>query len=1148
MDLHPLTTPNDVLTDCINGTLITYNGNEYILQNDMGNYRLSLAQLDSNFIPIGLKEYGNIIYIVAYNPVTKKCQVGSYPSPQTIFNNQDGEKSDPNVYSGINISSLTDDWSYSNLEFKRNYYSELIKNEKLSLYSTKDDFKLNAGDEYYLYVDSNNDENWPLQDIKFYILSEEKEVFDIENQNLIEIHNEKINTVESDNWSKVKWEIPGWLCYKPTIAQINSFDLYLTDIHVPDFYTELNNEENLKLNVDVTFSLQGQILVSANKWWNDNEISNLKIKFEIKVDNDDYRLLSNCSLTKISSDKNYIQYNDLFKVITYNLSNITEVLSDKNSIITIQATPYVIINGVGIIYDNFKTEFIINIKDIFSLNDIKVFDTYKYTINNENIILNFTVQSPINQNNNYQAVYKLYKLVYEDNQFKPVEIDYPSSNQNISNFVYNGQNILTLPFTDLFQKENIYIFELILSIDGQEKSYAVPLITSQIMNEFYSDYSQFQNINQNIWLQKLSKYISIPFNESLDVNYGNTRYHIFEIEDKNQLWSSNFWNQEENQNLFPCEDNYTEQDYRSTNKNILEQEVENKSKGKSAGLIANTEITYTLNNKLIQVFNQDYLNWDLWKNLIYDDNITSEIKLSYTGSNNKIITGSILKDNQIINKVEYNQGWYNDLVLKQNIPYRTGKRHYLYEYLPVPFDKSFEPIYNNTQDDKNEPISLLETLNNKLNADYDATHQDWQKNNVPTLVLSNARRPDAVNKCMLSIENTFQIGDRNYDKSSFNLQNKTTNQKFVLNKTDNTNETSKTYTFLNSAIKKSHLFIIPVFIGVGQPDNLRRRNCGWMYPDNNQVIIAAIPDHDPFRANALGTGVAIVCQYQNNYVYAILKFNDMTGEFHNVNGPDWKVQTNNETSYLIGINNRMALINFLRAIGLHIFYYTDLKDEPTELLELNNITYDITTSNDVELTYNRTVNNFKLNYLNSSVDLFKNSLNNYLNFENKNWDKSLFNNFIHENDVNINLSDKKIYNQKINNNVDISVKNTQFVNWQSSLKNLIQENFDYYNNTLTYKEYIAIHDLNEIDSNLSAIKNFDLLINKLTISNSLTECPFIFNETPSLGFKSIRDDDVLNDSGIFPYTELPDNIYDSNSYNELNIVSKEFYNTLNSNG
>ena len=66
MDLHPLTTPNNILTDCINGTILTYNGNEYILQNDMGNYKLATAQLDSNYIPVGIKEYGNIIYIVYF--------------------------------------------------------------------------------------------------------------------------------------------------------------------------------------------------------------------------------------------------------------------------------------------------------------------------------------------------------------------------------------------------------------------------------------------------------------------------------------------------------------------------------------------------------------------------------------------------------------------------------------------------------------------------------------------------------------------------------------------------------------------------------------------------------------------------------------------------------------------------------------------------------------------------------------------------------------------------------------------------------------------------------------------------------------------------------------------------------------------------
>ena len=65
-DLHPLTTPNNILTDCINGTVITYNGNEFILQNDMGNYKLEKAKLPSDYIPVGVKEYGGIIYIVFY--------------------------------------------------------------------------------------------------------------------------------------------------------------------------------------------------------------------------------------------------------------------------------------------------------------------------------------------------------------------------------------------------------------------------------------------------------------------------------------------------------------------------------------------------------------------------------------------------------------------------------------------------------------------------------------------------------------------------------------------------------------------------------------------------------------------------------------------------------------------------------------------------------------------------------------------------------------------------------------------------------------------------------------------------------------------------------------------------------------------------
>ena len=40
MDLNPISQPNNSLSDCLNGTIITYDGNEFNLQNDFGNYSL----------------------------------------------------------------------------------------------------------------------------------------------------------------------------------------------------------------------------------------------------------------------------------------------------------------------------------------------------------------------------------------------------------------------------------------------------------------------------------------------------------------------------------------------------------------------------------------------------------------------------------------------------------------------------------------------------------------------------------------------------------------------------------------------------------------------------------------------------------------------------------------------------------------------------------------------------------------------------------------------------------------------------------------------------------------------------------------------------------------------------------------------------
>ena len=85
LDTNPMVQSNDTLSDALNGTFITMNGNEVVLQNDMGNRRVNNAYLPAGYEPVGMKEYGGIIYIAAYNPITNQSQIGSFPSPQKRF-------------------------------------------------------------------------------------------------------------------------------------------------------------------------------------------------------------------------------------------------------------------------------------------------------------------------------------------------------------------------------------------------------------------------------------------------------------------------------------------------------------------------------------------------------------------------------------------------------------------------------------------------------------------------------------------------------------------------------------------------------------------------------------------------------------------------------------------------------------------------------------------------------------------------------------------------------------------------------------------------------------------------------------------------------------------------------------------------------
>ena len=149
MDFSPENTRNEVLTHALNATLLTFNGNEMSLQNDMGNARVETAYLPEGYIPVGTCEYGGIIYIVSYNPLEDKSQIGCFPSPErnisidemglqleTTLNNLDFQLEDGNIKNSTKYVLLRNDKLNPGDKFII-YANEELYQEKLANLETK---------------------------------------------------------------------------------------------------------------------------------------------------------------------------------------------------------------------------------------------------------------------------------------------------------------------------------------------------------------------------------------------------------------------------------------------------------------------------------------------------------------------------------------------------------------------------------------------------------------------------------------------------------------------------------------------------------------------------------------------------------------------------------------------------------------------------------------------------------------------------------------------------------------------------------------------------------------------------------------------------------------------------------------------------
>lgn len=152
MDFSPDNTQATCMTSALNATLLTFNGNEMQLQNDMGNGRVETAFLPEGYIPVGSCEFGDIIYIVSYNPLTNKSQIGCFPSPERNISSEE-------IGNMKQILSWKD---FQDTDDGQNPNGKLIASSvKKILFDSRD---MTPGDKYIIYAQDLNNNNKGLSD------------------------------------------------------------------------------------------------------------------------------------------------------------------------------------------------------------------------------------------------------------------------------------------------------------------------------------------------------------------------------------------------------------------------------------------------------------------------------------------------------------------------------------------------------------------------------------------------------------------------------------------------------------------------------------------------------------------------------------------------------------------------------------------------------------------------------------------------------------------------------------------------------------------------------------------------------------------------------------------------------------------------
>lgn len=500
-DLNPINTPNNALTDCVNGTIVTYDGNEHSLQNDKGNYALKNCKLKSNYIPVGIKEYGDILYIVSYNPLDEHVEIGSYPSPGRIT----GSSSPDDIPAAESITIFD---KIKTEEGVHQYQDIMERYSKLHVFygNPPEETKLNPGDEYRL-IKELSDTECPFEKLEYFVVDDNRQVYNITDK--VEV---------SSDFAKIQWDIPGWLAVKPILANLDDLSVNIKKIKVPSYGI---GDTTLILNIRAESS---DIILNQTEDSENYLFAKLNIKGVKTGTTDENSIYSESIALKKKLDiKNgsYYYYSD-----DYNIPGITS----EYEILKIEVSPYLQLGTynetpVNVYYDALTKNLEFNLFKKGDATNFRIGDSFfNYRTNtNENVfVLNFDTsglsQSSVLDNDVY--------LFYTIKDLAGSVINYNDGQQNvpIEKVYYDGWNIVgdtTLElkmnsFTKeawesnhcLFYPENIYNIEFyIYDNPNGSGTYlfktSKQIVASELLNSLQD--ARFDNVPINAWLDQYAQ-------------------------------------------------------------------------------------------------------------------------------------------------------------------------------------------------------------------------------------------------------------------------------------------------------------------------------------------------------------------------------------------------------------------------------------------------------------------------------------------------------------------------------------------------------------------------------------------------------------------------------------------------------------------